>query len=98
MQENESFNEAKHTFILSDLHVTTAEPVNARDPVWRRFKQRDFFVDDALNVFLQRIHEIGAGQPVELILAGDIFDFDGVTQLPEKKRFKISCRAAGLST
>lgn len=88
--DDDSFRSANHTFILSDIHLTTAEPVNARDPLWRRYKQKDFFIDDAFDVFLQKIKERSEPEPAELILAGDIFDFDGVTQLPPKRRFKIS--------
>jgi UDP-2,3-diacylglucosamine pyrophosphatase LpxH len=84
------FSKAKHTFVISDIHVTTAEPVHPRDPLWRRFKQKDFFIDNQFKVFLEKIHEIGAGEPVELVLAGDIFDFDGVTQLPETQRFTMT--------
>jgi UDP-2,3-diacylglucosamine pyrophosphatase LpxH len=87
--EQDLFRSARHTFIVSDIHVTTAEPVSPKDPLWRRFKQRDFFVDNAFEVFLNTI-QAKAGEPVELILAGDIFDFDGVTQMPEKQRFTIN--------
>lgn len=84
------FSKAKHTFIVSDIHVTTAEPVNARDPLWRRFKQKDFFIDDAFEVFINKIQQEAGGETVELVLAGDIFDFDGVTQSPTKRRFLIN--------
>src|SRR4051812_44103314 len=90
MQETVSFENAAHTVILSDIHLTTAEPVHPRDPLWRRFKQKIFFIDDAFEVFLTKIEEKAAGEKVELILAGDIFDFDGVTQMPEKQRFTVS--------
>jgi UDP-2,3-diacylglucosamine pyrophosphatase LpxH len=84
------FSKAKHTFIVSDIHVTTAEPVHPRDPVWRRFKQKDFFVDDAFEIFLNKIQQEAGNEPVELIMAGDIFDFDGVTTLPTRSRFTIN--------
>src|SRR5262249_7072510 len=84
------FTKAKHTFIVSDIHLTTAEPVHPKDPLWRKFKQRIFFIDDAFEVFLNTIQQKAGEDPIELILAGDIFDFDGVTQLPEKQRFTAS--------
>lgn len=90
MAEPDLFSKAKHTFIVSDIHVTTAEPVHPRDPLWRRFKQKDFFVDDAFEIFLNKIQQEAGGEPVELILAGDIFDFDGVTQHPKKQRFSVT--------
>ncbi len=100
MPEQISFKQAKNTFIVSDIHLTTAEPVSPRDKLWKRFKQKDFFIDHAFDVFLKKIHEDAEGDPVELILAGDIFDFDGVTQLPDKQRFTISWleRLRGLNT
>lgn len=81
----------QHTVIVSDIHLTTAEPVQPKDPLWRRYKQRDFFIDRAFCGFLSHIQGKAAGAgPVELILAGDIFDFDGVTQIPGKRDFHVS--------
>lgn len=90
MAEQNPFKNATHTVILSDIHLTTAEPPNVKAPLWRRFKQKDFFIDDAFGVFLKKIQAEADEKPIELILAGDIFDFDGVTQLPERQRFTIN--------
>jgi UDP-2,3-diacylglucosamine pyrophosphatase LpxH len=69
------------TLILSDIHVTTAEPRDPRRPLWKRYKQADFFVDADLARMLAEARATTSG-PLELILNGDIFDFDAVTQLP----------------
>ncbi|MBI3554703.1 MAG: metallophosphoesterase [Deltaproteobacteria bacterium] len=100
MPDHNSFKTAKNTFIVSDIHLTTAEPVSPRDKLWKRFKQKDFFIDHAFEIFLKKIEEESEGDAVELILAGDIFDFDGVNQLPDKQRFTISWleRLRGLNT
>ena len=100
MAEQNTFKKAENTFIVSDIHLTTAEPVSPKDKLWRRYKQKDFFIDHAFEVFLKRIEESSDDKPVELILAGDIFDFDGVTQLPDKQRFTVSWleKLRGLNT
>ncbi len=86
-----NFTPPLHTVIVSDIHLTTAEPVHPKDPLWRRYKQRDFFIDRAFCGFLAHIRDKTAGEgPVELVLAGDIFDFDGITQIPAQSDFPIS--------
>ncbi|MGE4231765.1 MAG: metallophosphoesterase [Bacteriovoracia bacterium] len=86
-KEKVDFKKATHTFVVSDIHLTTAEPVNQKDPLWKRFKQRRFFIDSAFETFLKEVLKKTEDGPVELVMAGDIFDFDGVTQLPKKNRF-----------
>ncbi len=82
-----------HTAIISDLHLTDAEPSRPRtrpkSRLWKKFKTKQFFIDDDLCGFLEEIQEKAKGQPVELILNGDIFDFDSVMAYPEKSIFPI---------
>lgn len=87
---SELFRTATHTAIISDLHLTEAEPVNEKYPLWKKYKTRQFFYDDALSDFLKHIEHKAGGQPVELILNGDIFDFDSVTAIPEAPVFRVS--------
>lgn len=84
------FSRATHTAIVSDLHLCEAEPINPRFPLWKKFKTREFFFDEDFADFLQTLEEKSGGEPVELILNGDIFDFDSVLALPEKPTFRIS--------
>src|SRR5690349_1979939 len=84
-----SFKSAKYTAIVSDLHLCEAEPVNARFPLWKKFKTRQFFFDDVFATFLQEIESKAQGELVELILNGDIFDFDSVLRLPKDAIFKV---------
>lgn len=79
-----------HTAVISDLHLTDAEPKDPKRPYWKIFKRKEFFFDDSLVRFMQHIVERGNGKPVELVLNGDIFDFDSVMALPQNKEFKIS--------
>lgn len=83
-----------HTAIISDLHLTDAEPSRPRtkpkSELWKKFKTKQFFIDDALNGFLAEIEDKAAGNPIELILNGDIFDFDSVMGYPEDAIFPIN--------
>lgn len=76
----------KYTAIISDLHLTDAEPSRphhkVRHPLWKKFKTKEFFMDSALVEFLDEIDQKSAGKPIELVLNGDIFDFDSVMALP----------------
>ena len=79
----------QHTVVVSDFHLTEAEDVDPDRPLWKRFKHRDLFIDDAFERFLSHVRG-AAGGPVELVLNGDIFDFDPVTALPEEPEFRVS--------
>lgn len=83
------FSRATFTAIVSDLHLCEAEPENSRFPLWKKFKTREFFFDDLFSEFLERVVEMAKGQPVELILNGDIFDFDSVTAIPDEPPYRI---------
>lgn len=89
MTLNKDFEYSKYTAIISDLHLCEAEPVNPKYPLWKKFKTREFFYDDVLNSFLRHLESLSNGEPVELILNGDIFDFDGVMSLPEDPIYRI---------
>ncbi|MBX2988069.1 MAG: metallophosphoesterase [Bdellovibrionaceae bacterium] len=84
------FSRATHTAILSDLHLCEAEPVNPKYPLWKKFKTRMFFFDGVFADFLSHLEDKAGGAPIELILNGDIFDFDSVMALPEEPVFRLS--------
>ncbi len=99
-----------YTAIISDLHLTDAEPprhrTKSKHPLWKKFKTKEFYIDDSLAQFLAHIQAQAQEKPqskktgestgkktvnqVELILNGDIFDFDSVMSLPEKAIYKIN--------
>lgn len=85
------FRKASHTFCVSDLHLTEAEPFDPKRPLWKLYKSRKFFIDATFTVFLEHIQELaGHKAPIELILNGDIFDFDAVMRQPDDpKQFKL---------
>jgi UDP-2,3-diacylglucosamine pyrophosphatase LpxH len=63
------------------MHLSEAQPVDRRRPLWMAYKRREHFVDDDFAALLEHVDRAAAG-PVELVLNGDTFDFDNVTQLP----------------
>lgn len=81
---------SKYTAVVSDLHLCEAEPVNMRFPLWKKFKTRQFFFDDLFAEFLEHIQKKAQGETVELVLNGDIFDFDSVMTLPAEPSFHIT--------
>ncbi|WP_413289532.1 metallophosphoesterase [Bdellovibrio sp. HCB337] len=85
-----SFKSAKYTAIISDLHLCEAEPVNPKYPLWKKFKTRQFFFDDIFTTFLKEIEAKAKGEAVELVLNGDIFDFDSVLKIPDEPIFNVS--------
>ncbi len=88
--ELQDFSKAKYTAIVSDLHLSEAEPIHPRFPLWKKFKTREFFFDDVFVQFLDYLQQKSSGEKIELILNGDIFDFDSVMSLPKDPTFRVS--------
>lgn len=65
-----------HTIILSDLHLSDAEPLDSKKPLWKKFKNKNYFIDAFFNDFLKKVEKPNCQN--ELVLNGDIFDFDSV--------------------
>ncbi|MGZ3743385.1 MAG: metallophosphoesterase, partial [Pseudobdellovibrionaceae bacterium] len=63
---------------------------NTKFPLWKKFKTKQFFFDNIFTSFLNEIESRAKGESVELVLNGDIFDFDSVLRLPEEPIFRIS--------
>lgn len=72
-----------HTVVISDLHLSDAEPVMENNPLWKKFRQKQYFIDNDFKNFLDQIQAKIDG-PCELVLNGDTFDFDSVMSLPDK--------------
>ncbi|NOY25143.1 MAG: hypothetical protein GXP62_04640 [Oligoflexia bacterium] len=78
-----------HTIVVSDLHVTDAQKVRPRLPLWKRYRQRDLFIDGSFDRLVDYL--LGQVNPdSELVLAGDIFDFDSVMRIPVQPPFHVS--------
>ena len=63
----------RHTVVLSDLHLW--EAVDG-DGLWMRYRQRRFFPDESISKLLDALTRDVADGDFELVLDGDIFDFD----------------------
>ncbi len=89
----------RQTFVLSDLHISDVEAEDPRRPLWRRYKQPGAHPDARLLKLLAHFRELAAGRPAELILNGDVFDFDSVLVRPAEKLWRTSWleRARGLA-
>ena len=48
------FKKAKHSFILSDLHLTIAEPERKKRPLWKKFNRKDYFSDEHVANLIQK--------------------------------------------
>jgi UDP-2,3-diacylglucosamine pyrophosphatase LpxH len=81
----------EHTLVVSDFHLSEPElPNPKRHPMWKLFKTEKFFIDVDFSNFLSHMSSIIHG-PSELVLNGDIFDFDSVMVIPTKDApFNIS--------
>lgn len=84
------FSKANYTAVISDLHLCEEEPIHPRFPLWKKYKTRQFFFDDEFRNFLDYLHESAIGESIELVLNGDIFDFDSVTSIPADPPFYVS--------
>ena len=72
-----------HTIVLSDMHLSEAAALDAKRPLWMAYKHRAHFIDEDFARLLAHFDQHVDG-PIELVLNGDIFDFDNVTQLPDE--------------
>src|SRR3954469_18784503 len=92
------FSRATHTIVVSDIHLADAEPPHPHNPLWKRFKRPAHFVDRTFRKFLEHLQTSITGDK-ELVLNGDIFDFDSVMVLPDDGLFHINWleRARGMN-
>lgn len=88
--EEVDYSKIAYTAVVSDLHLCDAEIPNAKHPLWKKFKSRDFFFDEDFAEFVHYVHEQAQGKTAEIILNGDIFDFDSVTSIPPSPAYKVS--------
>lgn len=72
----------EHLLVVSDMHLTQEAPARG---LWKRFLQRDRFVDGDFAAWLERMRA-DIGGPICLVLNGDIFDFDAVMAVPQNAR------------
>ena len=79
-----------YTAVVSDLHLADFEAEDPARPGWRKFKTRGVAADDRLLHLLGHVRALAGGAPIELVLAGDIFDFDTIVAIPEPAPFPVT--------
>lgn len=79
-----------YTAVISDLHLSDVEEADPAHPLWKRHKQTDLIADGRLESLLAHLRALSHGEPIELVLNGDIFDFDGVAVVPDPAPWPVS--------
>jgi UDP-2,3-diacylglucosamine pyrophosphatase LpxH len=68
---------ARHTVVLSDVHLSQAHPIDPNDPLWMRYRASDYHPDSDFEGFVDAVlEEVAEGDALELVFNGDVFDFD----------------------
>jgi len=80
---------ARHTIVVSDLHLTEVEEPDPRRPLWMRYKHRDLIIDGCFARFVDWLLT-QVPPDSELILDGDVFDFDAVRAIPTPPPFGVN--------
>ncbi len=63
----------RHTVVISDIHLCEVEPSTGQ---WMRYRQRACLPDGEIGRMLDALCLSLRGEPMTLVLGGDIFDFD----------------------
>ncbi|MFO0555764.1 MAG: hypothetical protein U0271_45730 [Polyangiaceae bacterium] len=66
----------RHTVVLSDVHLSQAHPHDESDPLWMRYRQRDCHPDVDFASLVDEMLRRAAGDALEVVWNGDVFDFD----------------------
>lgn len=87
------------TVVVSDMHLSDAEDVVPRRPLWKAYKHRAYFFDPDFARLLEHVEQ-SAEAPVELVFNGDTFDFNNITKLPANPEGEVGwlARRRGLGT
>ena len=65
----------KQTLVLSDIHLSQAHPEDPADPLWMRYRRREHHIDHEFAALVDHVLA-GAKGALELVLNGDVLDFD----------------------
>lgn len=81
----------RHTVAISDIHLCELEPT---DGLWMRYRQAAYVPDRELASMLDSLSERMGGDDLELVLNGDVFDFDAPRVIDGESRFHNQPRDA----
>lgn len=62
--------------ILSDVHLSQAHPETDGDERWMRYRRRDKHPDPDFARLVDRVLEAHGGDAIELVMNGDVLDYD----------------------
>lgn len=62
--------------IVSDVHLSQAHPETDGDPRWMRYRRRDLHPDPDFARLLDCVLEAHGGDSIELVMNGDVLDYD----------------------
>ncbi len=66
----------RHTVIVSDVHLSQAHPEDAADPLWMRYRKREFHPDTDFASLVDHLLAEHGNDAIELVFNGDVLDFD----------------------
>ncbi|MFO0760393.1 MAG: hypothetical protein U0359_28180 [Byssovorax sp.] len=66
----------RHTIVLSDVHLSQAHPDDPSDPMWMRYRRREFHPDAEFASLVDHLLETRGDDSIEVAWNGDVFDFD----------------------
>ncbi len=78
-----------HTLVVSDLHLADCESPDPSRPLWKKFRRKEYIIDESFNNFLKFMQQKILNSTIELVLNGDIFDFDSITASPKNPNYKV---------
>jgi UDP-2,3-diacylglucosamine pyrophosphatase LpxH len=74
----------RHTVVISDIHLAEVEPGSGP---WMRYRQRCVSPDPEIAAMLSALGRAVAGNPLTVVLNGDIFDLDAPRVIAERTVF-----------
>lgn len=66
----------RHTIVLSDVHLSQEHPLDPSDPLWMRYRLRQFHPDAEFASLIDFLLAERGGDAIEVAWNGDVFDFD----------------------
>ncbi len=88
--KQEHSNKSLHSIVFSDIHLTQFQEIDPKKPLWKKYKSTEFGCDQDLCQLLEQLLMKYPEDQFEIVLNGDVLDFDEVTKTPDKPVFKVS--------
>lgn len=64
------------TVVVSDVHLSQTHPDDPQDPLWMRYRRREFHPDEEFASLVDFLIAEKKGDAIEIAWNGDVFDFD----------------------